>query len=86
MLTDSEIKSERTQPKVVIEDLGPDLEEDIQPQNLNSENTENPSVEDDGSWILNLIDLSGLENWPEKLQHEAKEMQKYWTWIWEGLT
>ena len=76
MLTDSEIKSERTQPKVVVEDLGPDLEEDIQPQNLNSENTENPSVEDDGSWILNLIDLSGLENWPEKLQHEAKEMLK----------
>ena len=76
LLTDSEIKSERTQPKVVIEDLGPNLEEDIQPQNLNSENTENPSVEDDGSWILNLIDLSGLENWPEKLQHEAKEMLK----------
>ena len=76
LLTDSEIKSERTQPKVVVEDLGPDLEEDIQPQNLNSENTENPSVEDDGSWILNLIDLSGLENWPEKLQHEAKEMLK----------
>ena len=76
LLTDSEIRSERTQPKVVIEDLGPDLEEDIQPQNLNSENTENPFVEDDGSWILNLIDLSGLENWPEKLQHEAKEMLK----------
>ena len=70
------MKSEKTQPKVVVEDLGPDLEEDIQPQNLNSENTENPSVEDDGSWILNLIDLSGLENWPENLQHEAKEMLK----------
>ena len=75
-MTDSEIKSERTQPKVVVEDLGPDSEEDIQPQNLNSENTENPSVEDDGSWILNLVDLSGLENWPENLQHEAKEMLK----------
>ena len=70
------MKSEKTQPKVVVEDLGPDLEEDIQPQNLNSENPENPSVEDDGSWILNLIDLSGLENWPENLQHEAKEMLK----------
>ena len=76
LLTDSEMKSEKTQPKVIVEDLGPDLEEDIQPQNLNSENTENPSVEDDGSWILNLIDLSGLENWPESLQHEAKEMLK----------
>ena len=52
LLTDSEIKSEKTQPKVVIEDLGPDMEEDIQPQNLNSENTENTSIEDDGSWIL----------------------------------
>ena len=25
---------------------------------------------------LNLIDLSGLEDWPEKLQQEAKEMLK----------
>ena len=75
-LTESEIKSEKTQPKVVIEDIGPDLEEDIKPQNSKSENTENTSIEDDGSWILNLIDLSGLENWPEKLQHEAKEMVK----------
>ena len=76
LLTESEIKSEKTQPKVVIEDIGPDMEEDIKPQNLNSGNTENTSIEDDGSWILNLIDLSGLENWPEKLQHEAKEMLK----------
>ena len=74
--TETEIKSEKTQPKVVVENLGPDLEEDIQPQNLNSENTENTSAEDDGSWILNLVDLSGLEDWPENLQHEAKEMLK----------
>ena len=33
-------------------------------------------MEDDGSWILDLIDLSGLENWPEHLQKEAKEMLK----------
>ena len=76
LLTESEIKPERTQPKVVIEDIGPDMEEDIKPQNLNAENTETTSIEDDGSWILDLIDLSGLENWPEKLQHEAKEMLK----------
>ena len=74
--TETEIKSEKTQPKVVVENIGPDLEEDIQPQNLSSENTENTSAEDDGSWILNLVDLSGLENWPENLQHEAKEMLK----------
>ena len=76
LLTESEIKSERTQPKVVIEDIGPDMEEDIKTQNLNSNNTEDTSIEDDGSWILNLIDLSGLEDWPEKLQQEAKEMLK----------
>ena len=76
LLTESEIKSEKTQPKVVIEDIGPDMEEDIKPQNAKSENTENTSIKDDGSWILDLIDLSGLENWPEKLQHEAKEMLK----------
>ena len=76
LLTESEIKSDRTQPKVVIENIGPDMEEDIKPQNLNAENTETTSIEDDGSWILDLIDLSGLENWPEKLQHEAKEMLK----------
>ena len=49
LLTESEIKPERTQPKVVIEDIGPHMEEDIKPQNSNSENTENTSIEDDGS-------------------------------------
>ena len=76
LLTESEIKSEKTQPKVVIEDIGPDMEEDIQTQNLNSDNTEKSSSEDDGSWILDLIDLSGLDDWPEHLQSEAKEMLK----------
>ena len=76
LLTESEIKSEGTQPKVVIEDIGPDMEEDIKTQNLNSDNTEKPSSEDDGSWILDLIDLSGLVDWPEHLQSEAKEMLK----------
>ena len=61
---------------MVIEDIGPDMEEDIKTQNLNSDNTEDTSIEDDGSWILNLIDLSGLENCPEKLQQEDKEMLK----------
>ena len=76
LLTESEIKSERTQPKVVIEDIGPDMEEDIKPQNLNSDSVKDTSIEDDGSWILDLIDLSGLDDWPEQLQHEAKEMLK----------
>ena len=67
MLTESEIKSEGTQRKVVTEDIGPDMEEDIKTQNLNSDNTEDTPIEDDRSWIVNLIDISGLEDWPEKL-------------------
>ena len=38
--------------------------------------TANSEEEDGGSWILDLIDLSGLENWPDHLQTEAKEMLK----------
>ena len=76
LLTESEVKSEETKPKVVIEDLGPDMEEDIETQNLNSDSTKETSIEDDGSWILDLIDLSGLDDWPEHLQSEAKEMLK----------
>ena len=74
--------------KVEIEDLGEDLEEDLKyqewenskPQCSNSDNDSdskaNSKEEDDGSWILDLIDLSGIENWPEHLQVEAKEMLK----------
>ena len=76
LVTESEIKSEKNKAKVEIEDLGPDMEEDIKTQNQNSENANENSMEDDGSWILDLIDLSGLENWPEHLQKEAKEMLK----------
>ena len=39
------------------------MKEDIKTQNQNSENANENSMEDDGSWILDLIDLSGLENW-----------------------
>ena len=76
LMTESEIKSEKNKAKVEIEDLGPDMKEDIKTQNQNSENANENSMEDDGSWILDLIDLSGLENWPEHLQKEAKEMLK----------
>ena len=51
----------------MIEDLGPDMEEDTKTQNQSSDNTEKTSIEDDGSWILDLIDLSGLDDWPEHL-------------------
>ena len=56
---------------VKIEDIGPEEGND----EPNSKDTQS-SDQDDGSWILNLIDLSGLEDWPEKFQQEAKEMLK----------
>ena len=81
--------SEQNFNKVEIENLGEDLEEDFEDLDqrnsipLDSEkgnssepNSENSEEEDDGSWILNLINLSGLEDWPEHLQIEAKEMLK----------
>ena len=76
LMTESEMKSEKNKTKVEIENLGPDMEEDIKTQNQSSENVNENSMEDDGSWILDLIDLSGLESWPEHLQKEAKEMLK----------
>ena len=76
LVTESEIKPEKTKAKVEIEDLGLDMEEDIKTQNQNSDSANESSIEDDESWILDLIDLSGLENWPEHLQTEAKEMLK----------
>ena len=61
--------------KVEIEDISEDLEEDFIdfdqrnsiPQDLEKEsspepNSDNSEEEDDGSWILKLIDLSGLED------------------------
>ena len=64
--------SEQNFKKVEIEDLGEDLEEDFVdldqrnsiPQNSEKEsspepNSDNSEEEDDGSWILKLLDLSG---------------------------
>ena len=86
--TEIKPESKHNFTKVEIEDLGEDLEEDLKnqeqgnsrPQCSNSDNDNdsktNSKEEDDGSWILDLIDLSGIENWPEHLQIEAKEMLK----------
>ena len=87
--TESKPKMENNFTKVEIEDLGEDLEEDLQDQDQgnsksqcsNSDNDKdlkvtNSEEEDDGSWILDLIDLSGLENWPEHLQTEVKDKLK----------
>ena len=72
---------------VKIEEIGP--EEGI--DGIDSKGTQS-NDQDDGSWILDLIDLSGLKDWPEKLQQDVKEMlkemQKYsprMIWIWEEL-
>ena len=63
--TESELESEDYSTKVEIEDLGPDIGEDIESQNQGSKdanaNSNNSQEEDDGSWILDLIELSGLE-------------------------
>ena len=70
---------------VEVEDLGPDLEEDIEFQNsytdddkpnLGKSDQPTSSEEDDGSWILKLIDLSGLEKWSEDDKNAAIEMIK----------
>ena len=72
--TESGMKTANNDTKVEIEDLGPNMEEDINTQS--SKDADANSKEDDGSWILDLIDLTGLENWPEHLQKEAKEVLK----------
>ena len=68
---------------VEVEDLGPDLE-DYGSQNSYTEYDKSDlgkpdqpnSEEDDGSWILKLIDLSGLEKWSEDDKNAAIEMIK----------
>ena len=78
--------SEQNFNKVETENLGEDLEEDFQDLdqrnsippdsekgNSSEPNSENSEGEDDGSWDS---EPSGLEDWPEHLQVEAKEMLK----------
>ena len=77
--TESELESEDHSTKEEIEDLGPDMEEDIKTQNQGSEDANsnsNNSKEEVMDHGLDRIDLSGLENWPEQLQIEATEMLK----------
>ena len=56
---------------VTIEDIGPEHGID----ETDSNNTQSDD-QDDGSWILDLIDLSGIKDWPEQLQHDTREMLK----------
>ena len=70
-------------PTDLEEDLGNLNQPNSNPQYSKSQtkssegsNKPNSEEEDDASWILKLTDLSGLEDWPEHLQTEAKEMLK----------
>ena len=56
---------------VTIEDIGPEHGID----GTDSNDTQSDD-QDDGSWILDLIDLSGIKDWPEQLQHDTREMLK----------
>ena len=56
---------------VTIEDIGP--EHGIDETDSNDTQSDD---QDDGSWILDLIDLSGIKDWPEQLQHDTREMLK----------
>ena len=86
---ESKPEMENNFTKVEIEDLGEDLEEDLKDQDRGNSKPQcsnlyndidskvtNSEEEDDSSWILDPIDLLGLENWPEHLQTEAKDMLK----------
>ena len=66
---DSELNDDTQSVK--IEDIGPEYDID----GIDSKDTQS-NDQDDGSWILDLIDLSGLKDWPEKLQQDAKDMLK----------
>ena len=66
---DSELNDDTQSVK--IEDIGPENGID----GIDSKDTQSNN-QDDGSWILDLIDLSGLKDWPEKLQQDAKDMLK----------
>ena len=66
---DSEMNDDTQSVK--IEDIGPEHGIDGTDSNDTQSNDQ-----DDGSWILDLIDLSGIKDWPEQLQHDTKEMLK----------
>ena len=49
----------------------------ISPHSMSKENTtESEDCKDSGEWLLDELDLTGLEEWPEELQVKAKDMLK----------
>ena len=55
---------------------GPELVSDFTPQHEQRNTTESEDCKDNGEWLLDELDLTGLEEWPEELQVKAKDMLK----------
>lgn len=77
--------------QVLVEDIGPDLQADgFATKDLNSEGVQPPptcsvgkethpnkdSSPDDGQWLLDCLDLTGLEDYSPEIQQAAKDMLK----------
>ena len=78
--------------QVIVEDLGEDLEHlgdkicydksspefvsDFTQQHEQRNTIECEDCKDSGEWLLDELDLTGLEEWPEELQVKAKDMLK----------
>ena len=60
-------------------DNGPDLKfvSDFTPKEIKQGNSlGGGDCEDNGEWLLDQLDLTGLDEWPEELQIQAKDMLK----------
>ena len=54
----------------------PEFVSDFTPQHEQRNTIESEDCKDSGEWLLDELDLTGLEEWPEKLQVKAKDMLK----------
>ena len=54
----------------------PEFVSDFTPQHEQRNTTECEDCKDSGEWLLDELDLTGLEEWPEDLQVKAKDMLK----------
>ena len=54
----------------------PEFVSDFTPQHEQRNTIESEDCKDSGEWLLDELDLTGLEEWPEELQVKAKAMLK----------
>ena len=54
----------------------PEFVSDFTPQHEQRNTIESEDCKDSGEWLLDELDLTGLEEWPEELQVKAKDMLK----------